>query len=172
MAANLLSRFAVRGAHLLRTPATATVKRVLLPATPTAWRHISTTEKKKDSAVGLSVHQDGVTTKVGGEVNTDYINRKDWLTYGCDVEDEDYDRWTYVFGGVCLISIMTCFMSWFFIYIPNASWPNRDWVMREAYLELHRREKFGLPLIDAELIPVENIVLPSEEDLEDFYIMI
>ena len=52
------------------------------------------------------------------------------------------------------------------------SWPNRDWVMREAYLELHRREKFGLPLVDPDLIARENIALPSEEDLEDFEVTI
>ena len=52
------------------------------------------------------------------------------------------------------------------------SFPERDWVEREAYLELHRREKFGLPLVDPDVIPRERMVLPSDEELGDFEITI
>ena len=46
------------------------------------------------------------------------------------------------------------------------------WAQREAYLELERREKAGLPLIDPNMIDPANIDLPSEEELADFEIII
>lgn len=51
---------------------------------------------------------------------------------------------------------------------------NRDhaWAQREAYLELARREKEGLPLIDPNLIEGSKVELPSEEELGDFDIVI
>ena len=48
----------------------------------------------------------------------------------------------------------------------------KDWVSREAFLELARREKEGLPLIDANVVPIENIELPTDEELEDREIII
>lgn len=48
----------------------------------------------------------------------------------------------------------------------------QDWSQREAFLQLDYREKNGLPLIDPELIPVEKLNLPSDEELGDFNIVI
>ena len=48
----------------------------------------------------------------------------------------------------------------------------RDWATREAYLDMHRREQEGLPLIDPYLIPPDQIVLPTEEELGDTEIVI
>jgi len=48
----------------------------------------------------------------------------------------------------------------------------RDWSVREALIELRRREAAGLPLIDQNLIPPEKIVLPSDEELGDTEIII
>jgi len=48
-------------------------------------------------------------------------------------------------------------------------WPDRDqrnWIQREAFLELARREHYGLPLIDPDYIPPEKMLLPSDEELE------
>ena len=48
-----------------------------------------------------------------------------------------------------------------------------DWAQREAYLEIERRRKLGLPLVDPNLIPPERIKLPSMEELgPDFKIII
>lgn len=44
--------------------------------------------------------------------------------------------------------------------------------MREAYLQLHRREKLGLPLVDKNLIDPAKIELPSDEELGDTEIII
>lgn len=48
----------------------------------------------------------------------------------------------------------------------------RDWTQREAYIELARREALGLPAIDPNLVPPENVHLPTEEELGDFEIII
>lgn len=47
-----------------------------------------------------------------------------------------------------------------------------DWVKRESYIELRRREAAGLPLVDKNLIPLENIELPTDEELGDAEIII
>ena len=44
--------------------------------------------------------------------------------------------------------------------------------MREAYLELERRERLGLPLIDPNFVPVERIVLPTDKELGRFKLVI
>ena len=56
-------------------------------------------------------------------------------------------------------------------YLPYI-YSDRDWLMREARFELERRERLGLPLVDPDLLPVDSIHLPSEEELGDFEIVI
>jgi NADH dehydrogenase (ubiquinone) 1 beta subcomplex subunit 11 len=48
----------------------------------------------------------------------------------------------------------------------------RDWSQREAYLLVREREAMGLPLIDPNYTDESTIVLPSEEELGDFEIII
>lgn len=40
-----------------------------------------------------------------------------------------------------------------------------DWSLREAFLELDRREALGLPLIDPNLVDPSKIQLPTDEEL-------
>jgi NADH dehydrogenase (ubiquinone) 1 beta subcomplex subunit 11 len=47
-----------------------------------------------------------------------------------------------------------------------------DWCHREAHLELSRREKAGIPLVSPDYVPIENIKLPSDEELGDMEIVI
>lgn len=47
-----------------------------------------------------------------------------------------------------------------------------DWAQREAYLELERRQKEGLPLVDPDYIKADSIALPSDEELRDAEIII
>jgi len=49
---------------------------------------------------------------------------------------------------------------------------DRAWEKREAFMELQRREKLGLPLIDANFIDPSKIHLPSDEELGDFEIIV
>ncbi|KAH3893174.1 hypothetical protein DPMN_017318 [Dreissena polymorpha] len=48
----------------------------------------------------------------------------------------------------------------------------RAWAVREAYLEIDRREKNGLPLIDPYYVPPGNVRLPTEQEISDREIII
>ncbi|MCP9266025.1 hypothetical protein DINM_021479 [Dirofilaria immitis] len=48
----------------------------------------------------------------------------------------------------------------------------RDWAYREAHLEMARREKAGLSYISRDLVRPDKIVLPSDEELQNFEIVI
>jgi len=48
----------------------------------------------------------------------------------------------------------------------------KDWVAREAYIELARREALGLPHIDPNFIPLDQIELPTEEELGDYDVIV
>lgn len=50
----------------------------------------------------------------------------------------------------------------------------KDWSYREAYIEIARREKYGLPYISKDYIDPEKVAatLPSDEELGDFQIII
>ncbi|VDP45399.1 unnamed protein product [Schistosoma margrebowiei] len=48
-----------------------------------------------------------------------------------------------------------------------------DWIWREAYLEIERRRRDGLPLVDKDLIPASRVQLPPVDQLDpDFKIII
>lgn len=50
----------------------------------------------------------------------------------------------------------------------------KEWALREAHFELERRQKAGLPLISKDFIDPARVakVLPSDEELRDFEIII
>lgn len=43
-----------------------------------------------------------------------------------------------------------------------------DWAIREGFLELDRRERLGLPLIDRNLVDPATLDLPTDEELGDY----
>ena len=45
-----------------------------------------------------------------------------------------------------------------------------DWSIREAYLELERREQLGLPLIDPNLVDPAKLDLPTDEELGSYQV--
>ncbi|VDP21962.1 unnamed protein product [Echinostoma caproni] len=56
------------------------------------------------------------------------------------------------------------------VFVFTIEW---DWAYREAYLELERRRRDGLPLIDRDLVPASRVKLPTDEELgPDFKIII
>ncbi|XP_046965177.1 NADH dehydrogenase [ubiquinone] 1 beta subcomplex subunit 11, mitochondrial [Vanessa cardui] len=119
-------------------------------------RNISTSKKNSDTA----------TTACDSKASED----KNWVSYGFDYnskeEDTNAHHATYFFSvTLCLV-----FGGFAWAYAPDVHM--RDWSQREAYLELHRREKAGLPPIDPNFINPKNIKLPSEEDLCDVEIII
>lgn len=91
------------------------------------------------------------------------VKPRNWISYGYSEENIETDRDTHAFIMFCLMSICVVGICFFVGYAPDLK--EADWSHREAYLELARREKRGLPLIDKEFIPVERINLPSEEEL-------
>lgn len=48
----------------------------------------------------------------------------------------------------------------------------RDWAQREAFLDLDRRERRGLPAIDPYFVPPEKVILPSEAEIGDKEIIV
>merc|ERR1712055_271070 len=125
-------------------------------------RNISTGQSKK-STVTLPNTEDFLHEK-------EETKRKNWISYGFHFDDEKEDRGKMhrIFFG--LISIGICVGGLLVAYSPDMTL--RDWAQREAFIELRRREREGLPLIDANFVPVDQIELPTEEELGNTPIII
>uniref|UniRef100_T1JFL1 NADH dehydrogenase [ubiquinone] 1 beta subcomplex subunit 11, mitochondrial n=1 Tax=Strigamia maritima TaxID=126957 RepID=T1JFL1_STRMM len=135
-----------------------------IPQCSQNYRAISTSNKSKDTSVAVDPI---VKPKVSEEK---ILQKKDWVSYGYDYTNETQDRiaahltW---FGGLSLALIGGSFLV---RYMPD--YRMKDWAVREAFLEIHRRETNGLPLIDEDLIPRDKIILPTEEELVDTEVII
>lgn len=128
----------------------------------TALRPISTSNKKDDT-----------TNCVGAALETEHEKPKkkkffyDYGFGGLNEEDEHNRLHSAFFMYITMAMVGTGF---FIMYAPN---PNmHDWALREAYLELRRREKLGLPLIDPNYVDPATVFLPSDEELGDTNIII
>ncbi|CAF0941525.1 unnamed protein product [Brachionus calyciflorus] len=92
------------------------------------------------------------------------------IYYGFDANDEAKDKASAHFYT------FICFFGFFFVpgvllyYYPD--YKTNDWCYREAHLELARREKAGLPLVDSDYVPSDKIKLPSEEEIGDMKIIL
>jgi len=109
-------------------------------------------------------------TKLQDAVSTAAPAKKNWVSFGFSYTTEEDDlnnRNGIMFFMVTIGMVGTSF---FLAYFPD--YRLRNWYQREAYVELARREAMGLPQVDPNLIPPENFSLPSEEELEDFEIII
>lgn len=60
----------------------------------------------------------------------------------------------------------------YFSLITQSNCSDVAWAQREAYLELDRRQRLGLPLVDPNYVPPEKMQLLSDEELKDFEIII
>jgi len=93
----------------------------------------------------------------------DLDSAENWVSSGFDYHDRlrdiammrQYAFWI-VFNPI-LFMFSLC-------YSPDRD--QRNWIQREAFLELARREYHGLPNIDPDYIPPEKMLLPSDEELE------
>ncbi|CAK9295741.1 unnamed protein product [Gordionus sp. m RMFG-2023] len=93
-----------------------------------------------------------------------------WMSFGYHETDQFIDTWRarYVFfWGVSIFLVPLVFI---LHYFPSPK--DKDWTFREACFEIARREKYGLPHVDMNLIPPERVILPSDEELGDFEIII
>jgi len=92
------------------------------------------------------------------------------VSYGFSWRSEEEDlntRNTVMFWTVTVALVGISFQM---AYFPDVRM--RDWFQREAYIELARREALGLPPVDPNLVPPSSLNLPTEEELEDFEIII
>lgn len=99
--------------------------------------------------------------------------RRDWFSFGWHPTDEYLDWKFQHYLCFWAITIFSCGSAFFLVYRPD--WPQLStWAVQEAYIEIARREKYGLPYISKDYIDTEKVaaVLPSEEELGDFEIII
>ncbi|XP_050664552.1 NADH dehydrogenase [ubiquinone] 1 beta subcomplex subunit 11, mitochondrial [Leptidea sinapis] len=120
-------------------------------------RTITTSKKNSDTAT------------VAPSANTSTEN-KNWVSYGFDYKDQQED--TNVHHASYFFSITLClvFGGFAWAYAPDVHM--RDWAQREAYLELYRREKAGLPVIDPNYVNPKTMKLPSDSSLGECEIII
>lgn len=95
---------------------------------------------------------------------------KNWVSYGFDYKSKEED--TNVHHASFFFSVTLClvFGGFAWAYAPDVHL--RDWAQREAFLELRKREKAGLPPIDPNYVSPRSISLPSESELCDVEIII
>ncbi|EFA10819.1 NADH dehydrogenase [ubiquinone] 1 beta subcomplex subunit 11, mitochondrial-like Protein, partial [Tribolium castaneum] len=98
------------------------------------------------------------------------VEHKNWVSYGFDAKGKESDR--TAMHSIMFASVTLCLVcgGYFMMYAPDYNL--KDWSQREAFLELRRREKMGLPLVDPNLIDPAKIQLPSDEELGDTEIII
>jgi len=96
--------------------------------------------------------------------------KKYWISQGYSHDSEEEDL--TIRNGVMFFTVTMgmVLIGYIMMYMPDARY--RNWSQREAYIEIARREALGLPHIDPNLVPVDNVNLPSEEELGDFEIVI
>lgn len=90
-----------------------------------------------------------------------------WSSYGFDEVDRKLDRqWAHI-SMFFFCTVFMTFITAYFYYEPDHLRLN-EWVSREGFLELGRREKHGLPLVDPDYVPREKMLasLPAEKDID------
>ncbi|KPJ15087.1 NADH dehydrogenase [ubiquinone] 1 beta subcomplex subunit 11, mitochondrial [Papilio machaon] len=113
------------------------------------------------------------TSKKNSETATTACEKaedKNWVSYGFDYKSKEED--TNVHNASFFFSVTLCLVFGGFAWAYSPDIHMRDWAQREAYLELRRREKAGLPPISPNYIEPKTVKLPSEEELCDVEIII
>lgn len=101
----------------------------------------------------------------------DVASQKNWISYGYDYVDKRTDRWWNSYSLLTMISIFMCTFGFIAMYYPD--YRLETWATREAYLEMARRKQLGMkPYISKDYANPDNIVLPTEEELEGFQIIL
>ncbi|RWS02216.1 NADH dehydrogenase [ubiquinone] 1 beta subcomplex subunit 11-like protein, partial [Dinothrombium tinctorium] len=97
----------------------------------------------------------------------DVANQKNWVSYGWDFVDYKEDRQMIHILSFLVVTVITVFGIYLGVHYPDYA-RQTEWAQREAYLELHRREKLGLPLIGKDYVDPSKVILPTEEQLGNF----
>lgn len=124
-------------------------------------------DPKQTGGFGDVLLNPGLAKKIPPKTVEDFKNpdlTKFWRSYGFDEFDKRADRFfTHIhsFGfGVLVIG------AFFFVQWYKQDDELNNWALREAYIEIKRREELGLPYVDCNYIPPEKVRLPTEEELE------
>jgi len=128
---------------------------------------ISTSKKNRDTTITTDQ-----TTATAPKTVEDFAkpNKKNYQSFGFIEDDRDWDINIRNYIMFWCITVGMVGMGFIIAYFPDVRM--RDWTQREAYVELARREALGLPIVDPDLVPRESFVLPSEEELGDYDIII
>ncbi|KAI6204845.1 hypothetical protein M3Y94_00724100 [Aphelenchoides besseyi] len=100
--------------------------------------------------------------------------RRDWIWFGQVSYDEHAD-WLRFHKAIFIAFTLATAWITFYIVVLMPDWPRgKEWALREAHMELERRQKAGLPAISKDFIDPKRVALtlPSEEELRDFDIII
>lgn len=95
-----------------------------------------------------------------------------WKSYGFDFIDQREDIFKMHLSAFSLVTLLLWGSAFFFAFAPNPEDINKDWVHREAMIQLRRREVLGLPLVSKDYVDPSTIVLPPDEELGDDDIII
>lgn len=95
---------------------------------------------------------------------------KNWVSYGFDYESKEDDTNAHHASYFFTITLCMVFGGFAWAYAPDVSL--RDWAQREAFLELRRREKAGLPPIDPNYVNPKSVKLPKDAEMCDVEIVI
>jgi len=93
-----------------------------------------------------------------------------WVSWGFDETDYLKDRYAAHCVFFTFITLFGFGWGLYWAYYPD--YRQLDWAQREAYLLIREREAKGLPLIDRNYIPEDQVKLPTDEELGDFEIII
>ncbi|XP_057368854.1 NADH dehydrogenase [ubiquinone] 1 beta subcomplex subunit 11, mitochondrial-like [Daphnia carinata] len=136
-------------------------------------RCISTSKKNDETAVVTEKIPSHEATQNSHDVNTTAAAtaaKKKWMNYGFHPTDQYEDvASAHMFS---FLGVTVCIVLGSFAYYYGPDRTLRDWAQREAYLLVREREAKGLPLLDPNYVDESKIVLPSEEELGDFEIII
>ncbi|ESO94936.1 hypothetical protein LOTGIDRAFT_202405 [Lottia gigantea] len=138
----------------------------------TCIRTISTSKNKKETTIGAIQPMPNTKDLKKLEehfADDDPTKDKNWISAGISYTDKEMDTFVYQ-GYAAMLSLI--FVAFGFVLYYQPDHLMQDWALREAYLEIEHREKNGLPLVDPNLIPLDQISLPDESEIQDINIII
>uniref|UniRef100_A0AC35TUT5 NADH dehydrogenase [ubiquinone] 1 beta subcomplex subunit 11, mitochondrial n=1 Tax=Rhabditophanes sp. KR3021 TaxID=114890 RepID=A0AC35TUT5_9BILA len=100
--------------------------------------------------------------------------RREWIWFGQVAHDEHADWIRFHKIAFMLFTVLTTWTTCWIIW-AKPDWPSgKEWALREAHLEMARREKAGLPYISKDYLEASRVVgtLPSDAELRDFEVLI
>ncbi|XP_051154874.1 NADH dehydrogenase [ubiquinone] 1 beta subcomplex subunit 11, mitochondrial [Leptopilina boulardi] len=133
-------------------------------------KNVSLLTKKQNFYRKIGTSSKKNVTEVASENSELYPAHKNWVSWGYSTTDKRIDR--HAMHSIFFFTVTIClvFGSYYVMFLPNKNM--LDWAQREAYLELRRREKLGLPPIDEDYFDLSEFHLPTDEELGDTEVII